>query len=101
MAAEDGRYRTGEFRWLERPHLDPASVRVFTRARPDHPAVHAALATPAARRFLGWARFPVFQLEEQAEAHLVHLVDLRYADRPGSGFGSLTVPIASSARMSP
>ncbi|MGH7525692.1 MAG: metal-dependent hydrolase [Gemmatimonadales bacterium] len=101
VAVENEGYTIGEFRWLDRPHLDPASVRVFPRSRPDHPAVTAALAAPAARRFLGWARFPVVQLEEQPGAHLVHIVDLRYADRPGSGFGSLTVPIAIQPASAP
>jgi hypothetical protein len=53
----------------------------------------AAAATTVGRRFLGWARFPWFQVEPRGDGTIVHLVDLRYADRPGTGFGTVSIPV--------
>ena len=94
VAVQGEVYRVATFRWLGRPHLDPATRRSFSRPRPDDPALAAARATQAGRRFLGWARFPVVQVEAvPAGGSLIHLIDLRYADRPGAGFGSITLRV--------
>jgi len=96
VAAEGNWYRVATFRWLSRPHLDPASERRFPRPRPDDPALAAARATPAGERFLLWARFPAVQVEPgPAGGSLIHLIDLRYANRPDTGFGTVTVASAS------
>jgi inner membrane protein len=96
VAAQGDRYRLATFRWLARPHLDPASERWFERPRADDPALAAARTTPLGRRFLIWARFPAVQVEPgPAGGSVIHLMDLRYADRPGTGFGSATVAVAS------
>jgi inner membrane protein len=87
-------YRTARFNWLARPRLDSASVRIFPKGRADHPAVQAAAATTLGRRFLGWARFPAFQLEPAGGGDfVVHILDLRYADRPGVRFGAVSIPV--------
>ena len=75
-------------------HVEPASVRIFPKGRSDHPAVQAAAATTLGRRFLGWARFPVFQVEPASGgAFVVHILDLRYANRPGVRLGSVSIPV--------
>jgi inner membrane protein len=95
VAEQDGVYRTAGFRWLAARHVDPASIRIFPKGPRDHPAVQAAAATTRGRRFLGWARFPVFQLEPVgAGEFVVHIVDLRYARGPGVPFGSVSIPVA-------
>jgi inner membrane protein len=87
-------YRTAGFRWLSSHHLESASVRIFPKGRSDHPAVQAAAATTLGRRFLGWARFPAFQVEPAGGGDfVVHILDLRYADRPGVRFGSVSIPV--------
>lgn len=87
-------YRTARFRWLAHRHLDYASVRIFPKGRSDHPAAQAAAATTVGRRFLGWARFPAFQVEPAGGGDfVVHIVDLRYADPPGAPIGSVSVPV--------
>jgi inner membrane protein len=87
-------YRIAPFRWLEDRPVNPDSVRIFPRGRPDHPAARAAAATILGRRFLGWARFPAFQVEPAGgDDFVVHIVDLRYADRPGVRFGAVSVPV--------
>jgi len=95
VAAQGDRYRVAEFRWFRRPHIDRGSLRSYARRPPKDAAVSAAVATPAARRFLSWARFPLIEVEPRpGGATLVHLIDLRYADRPGAGFGAITIPVA-------
>ncbi len=101
VAAQAGSYRVAKFRWLRRPHLDRASLRTYPRGRPETPAVAAAVATPIGRRFLGWARFPVFSVESVGPATLVHIVDLRYAERPGTGFGTVTISLARPPASGP
>jgi hypothetical protein len=87
-------YRIAEFRWLDGGHVSPASLRIFPKGRADHPAVQAAAATTRGRRFLGWARFPAFQVEPAGGGDfVVHIVDLRYADRPGGRLGSVSIPV--------
>ncbi len=97
VAAQGDAYRLATFRWLGHPHLDPSSRRSVPRPHTDDRALAAARATPAGRRFLGWARFPAVQVEAGPNGgSLVHLIDLRYADRPNAGFGSVTVAVPVS-----
>ncbi len=88
-------YRMARFQWLTHRHLDPASVRTVPKGRADHPAVQAAAATTVGRRYLGWARFPAFQVEPAGGGNvMVHIVDLRYADPSGAPIGSVSIPVA-------
>ena len=92
VAVRGERYQVGTFRWGETPHVATASLRTFPRPAPGDPMLEAARQQPLGRRFLGWARFPTMQTDTNAAGQvLVHLIDLRYADRPGAGFGSVTV----------
>jgi inner membrane protein len=95
VAEQAGVYRTAEFRWRSAPHVSPESVRIFPKGPADHTAVRAASATTLGRRFLGWARFPAYQVEPAGTGgFIVHIVDLRYADRPGVRFGAVSIPVA-------
>jgi hypothetical protein len=94
VAAQGSVYRVAEFRWFRSPHLDPTSVRSYPRWRSANPAVATASGTEAGRRFLSWARFPVFETEAAPDgATLVHMIDLRYASRPGAGFGTMSIRV--------
>ena len=96
VAVQGDGYEIGTFHWLRRPHIERASLRRVPRPRPDDPALAAAATTPLGRRFLGWARFPTVQVEPgPAGGSLVHLVDLRYADAAGTGFGTVTIALAT------
>lgn len=96
VAAQGSRYLTASFRWLRRPHIDPATVRWYPREPPPSPAVAMASETTLGRRFLAWARFPVVQEDTAPDGSaLVHLMDIRYAGRPGAGFGTVTIPVNS------
>ena len=100
VAELDETYRTGAFRWLADPHVDPASVRLYPKGDRGDPMVARAASTTLGRRFLGWARFPAFRVEEAGHGRLiVHIVDLRYADRPGVGFGAVSIPLAGHSEV--
>lgn len=102
VTQQEGEYRVGTFRWLERPHVNRADVLTFPRGQPSHPAVLSAAESPMGRRFLGWARFPTFGIEEVGPGQfLVHVVDLRYARRPGDGFGAISIPVTLPTTSSP
>jgi inner membrane protein len=94
VAEQEGVYRTARFRWLPRPHIDRSTVRTSAKGDRTHPAVRQALATTEGRRYLGWARFPAFRVEPQAEGRfLVRIIDLRYGDPPGAPIGSIEIPV--------
>jgi inner membrane protein len=94
VVVQDEQYRVGTFSWLRRPQVDLAKVESFPRRRPSHPALAQAESTEVFQRFLGWARFPTFSVDETTEGgYRVHAVDLRYARAPGDGFGTLTVHV--------
>ena len=94
VVEQENLYRTAGFDWLAHRQVDPATVRIFPKGRADHPAVQAAAATTVGRRFLGWARFPTFQVEPTGGGDfVVHIVDLRYADGPDAPFGSVSIPV--------
>jgi inner membrane protein len=91
-------YRTASFHWLQRPHVDPESVRTYAAPRPEDPAVRAASETVAGRRFLGWARFPRVDVDSSAGRRVVHLIDLRYREQPGTGFATVAIPLPATPR---
>jgi inner membrane protein len=100
VAELDETYRTAAFRWLADPHVDPASVRLYPKGDRGDPMVARAASTTLGRRFLGWARFPAFRVEEPSDGKLiVHIVDLRYADRPGVRFGAVSIPLAGHSEV--
>jgi inner membrane protein len=87
-------YRVGTFQWLADPHIDVTRMRSFPRGRPKHPAMAVAETTLTMRRFLTWARYPTFEIRQVATDHYqVDAVDLRYAREPGTGFGTMSVPV--------
>jgi hypothetical protein len=92
VVEQDGQYRVGRFNWLTRPAT--GQIHVFGKGQVSHPAARMAASTDAGRRFLSWARFPTFTVEQlRSGEFVVHLVDLRYAEGPGEAFGALSVPV--------
>jgi len=59
------------------------------------PAARAAAASPAARPFLGWARFPVFRVQRGPSATLVRIADVRYG---AQGWAATTVVLPPGPR---
>ena len=101
VAAQGSRYVTGTFRWFASPHVETTSTRSYPRPRPDDPLLARARTLAVGRRFLGWARFPTLRADTSTAGDVVlHLIDLRYADRPGAGFGSVTLPLGRADAVS-
>ena len=91
-------YRVGTFRWLPTASVDLNAVTSYPRMRPSHPAVSIAADTPLGRRFLRWARFPTFAVEQLPDSRaMVHVLDLRYAREPGARFGTVSIPVTLPA----
>ena len=91
-------YRVGTLRWFPTPTVDLNAVTSYPRTPPSHPAVSLAAESLLGRRFLGWARFPTFEVELVAEGRaMVHIVDLRYAREPGDRFGAVSIPVTLPA----
>jgi hypothetical protein len=96
---QDSVYRVGMFRWLPNPRIEVTSLRSFPRARPVHPALAAAESLEVMRRFLSWARYPTFQVQQTGpDLYLVHAADLRYARPSGRGFGRLSILVTLGQR---
>ncbi len=98
VARQADGYHTATFHWLRRPHIDGASLRRFAAPSPDDPALLAAARTVPGRRFLGWARFPMVEVEHRPDGEVVHLVDLRYRESAGPGFAAVSVPLPATPR---
>lgn len=85
-------YRFGRFTWHDgRLALDPEELPVAK----DSPEWRAVLRDPSVRGFIGWARFPWYEIERDANGTRVIVHDARYATRrrPGGGFGGVVVEI--------
>jgi inner membrane protein len=101
VVKQDGQYLSGSFRWLEQPHVDVSEVLTFPSGRPTHPAVTLAADSPLGRRFLGWARFPVFEIQPvDTNRFVVNIIDLRYAHAAGQGFGTVSIPVTLPSFLS-
>jgi len=94
-------YRVGRLSWLEGPRveMEPTPAPRITPWREPPPAVRAALAAPGVRGFVTWMRFPTFEVERTAAGTVVHLIDLRYARRPDSGFGTARVHLSRDLEL--
>jgi hypothetical protein len=69
-------YYTGRFNWLTEPRLRLDDERI---PRPRGVEFQVAAATPAARRFLVWSRYPAVDLERIPQGGVrVKFTDVRY-----------------------
>ena len=91
VASVPGAYWTGSFRW--RRDLRLIAGRAPIPQPPSDPVVLAALATPEARAFVGWARFPFVEVDTTLTGYSVHVLDARYTRARRTGFGSLVVEL--------
>ena len=86
----ESEYRAGIVELLPKPrfHLDAHRV-----PKGKNPAFDQAAATERGRRFLNWARFPFFELDESTDPPTVYILDARYTLRRNTGFGTIRIPI--------
>lgn len=87
---ESSTYRTGVVELLPRPrfHLDADRI-----PKGDHPAFDRAALTARGRRFLSWARFPFFELDESTDPPTVYILDARYTLTRDATFGAIRIPL--------
>ena len=87
------RYEKGFVTFAPLPRFRPAGYGVEIHA--DDPAAQAAAATPLARQYLTWSRFPFYVVERTAEGTVVYLNDARYSGPSGrDGWAGLRIPLA-------
>jgi inner membrane protein len=84
-------YRLGRLAWLERPRL-ALGPRILPKPELT-PVVRAALEAPSVWGFVTWMRYPTIEVERAGAGYTVHLIDLRYARRRTSGFGTARVEL--------
>jgi inner membrane protein len=98
----DGSYEIGSFDWLPSPqyHRDGPLLPRFSGM--DAPAVRAAAAATArGRTFLGWARFPVYQVLHAADGYEVLLADARYTLSGRARFGAVAIRVPRAISSPP
>ncbi len=99
VAGPDG-YEAGTFSWLGGPALElqPLPYDPYAPGRSAmHPAVSEALARPAVRKYLTWARFPYYWVNERSDAYVVYFGDARYTVDPERSWAATRVVIAKRA----
>lgn len=87
-------YRFGSLAWLPQSEITLEPAKLPTNL--DHPAVQARRDHPEVQGFLDWSRFPLFTIEEEADAARVHLGDARFARRAG-GWNTVSVRVPFAA----
>lgn len=91
------RYEKGFVTFAPWPRFRPAGYGVEIHA--DDPAAQAAAATPLARQYLTWSRFPFYVVERSAEGTVVFLNDARYSGPSGrDGWAGLRIPLPDRPR---
>ncbi|MBM3782310.1 MAG: metal-dependent hydrolase [Acidobacteria bacterium] len=92
VITQGGRYEKGVVQFGPQPRFRPAGFGVDTGlTRPDAAAV---LATPTARAFLSWSRFPFVVPDPEAPGQRFFLNDYRYSDSGGRvGWAGMQVTV--------
>jgi inner membrane protein len=84
-------YRVGTLQWLPRPR-----VRFDDLEIPNYPAspeAAGAIRGPAPRKFLSWARFPYFVVDDTGGRRRVCIGDVRYTLDPTASWAATCVPM--------
>jgi len=95
-------YELGSFDWLRRPQYRRVGplVQRFTGA--DVPEARAAAAADSrGRTFLGWARFPVYEVLREPAGYEVLLADARYTLSGRARFGAVAIHVPRTISSSP
>jgi inner membrane protein len=102
VIVRDGAYEVGTFRWLASPHYRPTDPLVPEYAGVDDPAVRAAAAaTWRGRTFLGWARFPRYDVLRAGDGYEVLLADVRYTLSGRARFGAVAIRLPGAISSAP
>ena len=99
IVADAAHYHFLELDWLADPPLRPVGASIPRGTRDA--VVEAALTAPHVWGLSTWMRFPAFHVEETDEGYRVSISDVRYARRPGGGFGATVVDLDHELRVRP
>jgi len=98
----DSVYELGTFDWLRRPHYRREGPLIARYTGVDAPAARAAAASSdAGRTFLGWARFPVFEVLRSADGYEVLIADARYTLSGRARFGAVAIRVPRAISSPP
>ena len=97
VVADAAHYHFLELDWLSDPPLRAVGGAIPRGAR--DPVVEAALTAPHVWGLSTWMRFPAFHVEESGDGYRVSISDVRYARRPGGGFGATVVDLDGELRV--
>lgn len=109
LAATPTEYRFGHFEWAgEGLNLEKRSIPrpvSFESGLPSPEGTGGDEATawriarqdPSVAGFVGWARFPWYEIERMPDGLRVHLLDARYTRHPTDGFGGAVVDVPYEA----
>ena len=97
VVADAAHYHFLELDWLADPPLRAVGGSIPRGAR--DPVVEAALTAPHVWGLSTWMRFPAFHVEETGDGYRVSISDVRYARRPGGGFGATVVDLDRELRV--
>ncbi len=97
VVADAEHYHFLELDWLADPPLRAVGGSIQRGER--DPVVEAALTAPHAWGLSTWMRFPAFHVEETGDGYRVSISDVRYARRPGGGFGATVVDLDRELRV--
>ena len=97
IVADGAHYHFLELDWLADPPLRAVGGSI-PRGKRDA-VVEAALTAPHVRGLATWMRFPAFDVEETGDGYRVSISDVRYARRPGGGFGATVVELDRDLRV--
>jgi inner membrane protein len=86
----DREYRVGVVNLVPRPvfRLDPRNI-----PKGESAASRRAAATRDGRIFLGWARFPFFEVDASSDPPAVYIIDARYTLDRDALFGAVRIPL--------
>jgi inner membrane protein len=90
---ESGDYRLGVVTLVPRPHFRLDARRI---PKGESEAARMAAATRDGRIFLGWARFPFFEIDDSREEPAVYIIDARYTLDRNALFGAVRIPLPSA-----
>ena len=97
VVADAAHYHFLDLDWLSDPPLRPTGGSIPRGAR--SPVVEAALTAPHVRGLSTWMRFPAFDVQETRDGYRVSISDVRYARRPGGGFGATVIDLDRNLRV--
>ncbi len=97
VVADAAHYHFLELDWLADPPLRAVGGSIPRGARDA--VVEAALTAPHVWGLSTWMRFPAFHVEETGDGYRVSISDVRYARRPGGGFGATVVDLDRELRV--